>query len=315
MVFADAGIGKSMFVLSVALAIAGGGTLFGRWTNQTPRRVLIVDGEMDTRDFQERSRMLQSAVQGLNWPLAKENIDVMARLDQPGGDFINIAEPAGREAVVRAARLHRAELVILDNYSTLAEVEDENTSASFDGVQNLMLDLKGMGCCVILVHHTNKSGGFRGTSKMTAVMNTTVKLARPSGSSGSEGTHFTLTFEKFRGRRDVTTAGDFTAKLTSGNDTVTNWSVQNAESDVVVRAVELNRSGDYPSEMAIAKAMMVDRSTVGRYRLKAISQNLITANEWMNNIQIAKRREKDGDLCVQVSPFREAPFDYGDDVL
>jgi RecA-family ATPase len=308
MLFADAGVGKSMFALSVALAVAGGGTLFERWNAPTPSRVLIVDGEMDTRDYQERSRMLSSTIPGLSTEEAFANIKVMARLDQPGGDFINIAQPDGRTKVVDAAKAWKPALVILDNYSTLAEVDDENASASFDGVQNLMLDLKALGACVILVHHTNKSGGFRGTSKMTAVMNSTVKLGKPTGSSGTGGTHFTLSFDKFRGKKDASTAEGFTAALKETGIGQFKWEIENAELDKVHAVVELNQSGDYDTDNAIAEAMGLHRSTVSRLRSKAISSGLIDARDWQNNLQIGKQRVRAGLIPAHSWPL-ECPTD------
>ena len=46
MVFAQRGIGKTYFSLSVAYAVASGGAVFGRWFAPSPARVLYIDGEM-----------------------------------------------------------------------------------------------------------------------------------------------------------------------------------------------------------------------------------------------------------------------------
>ena len=66
MVYAATGVGKSMFALSAALAIAGGGEFLG-WksderANGRQWRVLYIDGEMHVGDIQERVRMLMHAV-------------------------------------------------------------------------------------------------------------------------------------------------------------------------------------------------------------------------------------------------------------
>ena len=44
MVWAPPGVGKTMFCLSLALAIAGGGEFLG-WKAPKPRKVLFFDGE------------------------------------------------------------------------------------------------------------------------------------------------------------------------------------------------------------------------------------------------------------------------------
>src|SRR5436853_127986 len=80
MVFAEAGLGKSMLVLACALAIAGGGKLFGRWAAVRPQRVLIVDGEMDNVDLQERLRLIMPTIEGLDRKAALGNLRFMSRL-------------------------------------------------------------------------------------------------------------------------------------------------------------------------------------------------------------------------------------------
>ena len=66
MVYAATGVGKSMFALSAALAIAGDGEFLG-WkpddrANGAEWRVLYIDGEMHIADIKERARMLMYAV-------------------------------------------------------------------------------------------------------------------------------------------------------------------------------------------------------------------------------------------------------------
>jgi RecA-family ATPase len=64
MVYAATGIGKSLFAMSAALAVAGGGEFLG-WrpeakSNGEGWRVLYIDGEMHIADIQERVRQLRS---------------------------------------------------------------------------------------------------------------------------------------------------------------------------------------------------------------------------------------------------------------
>jgi DNA invertase Pin-like site-specific DNA recombinase len=61
------GVGKSLFALSAALAVAGGGEFLG-WTTAKKEggwRVLYIDGEMHIADIQERANLLLDAVPGL----------------------------------------------------------------------------------------------------------------------------------------------------------------------------------------------------------------------------------------------------------
>ena len=68
--------------------------------------------------------------------------------------------------------------MILDNFSTLGEVEDENAASSFNAIQQFLLQLKVQGVATMLVHHAGKSGDFRGSSKLAATFETIIKLER-----------------------------------------------------------------------------------------------------------------------------------------
>lgn len=284
MIYAEAGLGKSMLALAMAFAVAGGGTLFGRWKASRPRRVLIVDGEMDLIDLRERLDVLLPAIDGIDADLARRNLKIAARLGQVGGDFIDIASTAGREAVLGLAADHDAALVFFDNLSTLATIGDENAASSFDPVLSLLVALKAEGRTSILIHHANKKGGYRGTSKMTVPLNIVIHLTRPQGLSEDGGAAFDVVFEKVRSLR-----GDdvrrFTAKLEDGR-----WTTTGGGSDQLDHLVSMVRSGRYSSDSALAKALKVDRSTVSRRKSAAIAAGLIDKEEWDRCLSEVKTR-------------------------
>jgi len=100
MVYAAAGVGKSMFALSAALAIASGGTFLGWKPDERPTgngwRVLYVDGEMHIGDIQERARLLIDAIPELNREMVSENLSFLSRQHQePLAIFPSITEPDG----------------------------------------------------------------------------------------------------------------------------------------------------------------------------------------------------------------------------
>lgn len=58
MVYSPTGVGKTWFTLSLAVMIAGGGSMADRFCCDRPRKVLLLDGEMSMDDLQERIRAL-----------------------------------------------------------------------------------------------------------------------------------------------------------------------------------------------------------------------------------------------------------------
>ena len=65
----------------------------------------------------------------------------------------SITEKSGWDFILELVRADELDLLILDNLSTLGEVEDENSASSFNKLQEFLLQLKDRGC----VHHPGPS--------------------------------------------------------------------------------------------------------------------------------------------------------------
>jgi KaiC/GvpD/RAD55 family RecA-like ATPase len=184
MVYAATGIGKSLFALSAAMAVAGNGDYLGWKPDAAPHgswRVLYVDGEMHIADIQERLQQLRDGMPGLDKVALDGHLRFLARQHQDAGvQFPSITEYAGQQFVLQYLQAGKFDLVVLDNFSTLGEVEDENAAASFNAIQQFLLQLKVLGVATILVHHTGKAeDNFRGSSKLAATFETIIQLERP----------------------------------------------------------------------------------------------------------------------------------------
>jgi len=136
MVYADTGVGKSMFALSTALTVAGGGEFLGwkpeRREDGASWRVLYIDGEMHIGDIQERAGLLLDAVPGIDRAKVGENLRLLSRQHQePGTAFPLITDVDGTKLVLDRVEKGKLDLVILDNFSTLGEVEDGRASTPF----------------------------------------------------------------------------------------------------------------------------------------------------------------------------------------
>lgn len=92
-----------------------------------------------------------------------------------------------------------ADLVVVDNLSTLCRALKENEADSWAPVQAWCLGLRRQGKSVLLVHHDRKNGGQRGTSKKEDVLDSVIGLRRPPDYKSEEGARFEIHFEKSRG--------------------------------------------------------------------------------------------------------------------
>jgi hypothetical protein len=192
MIFAPRGVGKTWVALSVAHAVASGG-VFLRWQATRPRRVLYLDGEMPTVALQGR---YSAVVKASMTKATCENFRLVAADFQPDGlpDLADLDAQRFYDSAIADA-----ELIIVDNLSTIARGLRENEADSYGPVQSWMLAQRAAGRSVVTIHHAGKGGGQRGTSRKEDVLDTVISLARPPGYVASEGARFEVRFTKSRG--------------------------------------------------------------------------------------------------------------------
>ena len=166
MVFAPRGVGKTHFGLGVAYAVASGGPYLC-WQAKKPRKVLLLDGEMPAVNLQER---LASIVQ--NAPMSPPDSDYIRLLASDLCEFglPDLATEEGQREI--EPHLGDADLIVVDNLSTLARSGKENEADSWGLMQSWALRLRRDGRSVLFVHHAGKGGEQRGTSKREDVMDT-----------------------------------------------------------------------------------------------------------------------------------------------
>lgn len=255
MVFAPRGVGKTLFGLGVAYAVASGGS-FLCWQATKPRKVILLDGEMPAVTLQER---LASIVQN-------------AAISPPDGDFIrllssdlcefglpDLATEDGQREI--EPHLGDAELVVVDNLSTLARSGKENEADSWGLMQSWALKLRREGRSVLFVHHAGKGGEQRGTSKREDVMDTVIKLSRPADYCATEGARFNVEFTKSRGFSGAD-AEPFEALYRDGI-----WSTRRLEDVRTTQVLSLKAEG--MTQRDIASELGIGLATVNRILKKA----------------------------------------------
>jgi putative DNA primase/helicase len=260
LLFAYRGIGKTMVAFNIAWAIACGGR-FLRWSSPKPRRVLYVDGEMPQQLLQERARTM---IEGSNVrPPAPDFFRLLSLDRQELGVSINLAR---REHQVEIEKLldTGVEFVVFDNISTLVNGGPENDAASWDDMQQWLLQLRRRGITVLLIHHSGRGENARGTSKREDVLDTVIKLLRPEDYEMDEGARFEVHLTKARGITGED-ALPFEARLTvlEGRDI---WAFETLRDRVLDEIEQLTR--ERKSARDIAKELNLSKSKVNRLQTK-----------------------------------------------
>ncbi len=259
MLYAARGVGKTFVALSMAYAVASGGTFF-RWQAPEPRRVLYIDGEMPASAMQER---LAQIVQG-------------SEKEPPSADFLRVITPDLQEDGIpdisstegQAAiedYLEGVSLVIVDNLSTLCRYGRENEAESWEPMQEWLLSLRRRGLSVLLVHHAGKGGNQRGTSKREDCLDTVICLKQPQDYRAEDGARFEVHLEKARGVIGED-AKSFEARL-EVRDNAAVWTTRDIEDRELEQVIELSRAGDTVRD--IAEETGISKSKVNRLQKRA----------------------------------------------
>jgi putative DNA primase/helicase len=268
MIHAKRGGAKTFLALSIGLAVAFGTNLL-RWSVPKPGNVLYIDGEMALSDLKSRVITLKT---GMSAEIPNERFRLLAS-DHTA--LPNLAHEVGQRAI--DPLLRDLDLLILDNLSTLAWTGSDNHGDSWSSMQEWLLRLRRSGVAVLVVHHSNKIGDQRGTSRREDVLDTVLSLKRPVDYSPDEGARFEVHVEKSRAF-----SGDaskpFEASLAStGDGRGLTWVATDLKPNNLDEAIALFRSGISVREVAARLGMT--KSTAGRLRQKAQEDGLLDSDD------------------------------------
>jgi len=161
-IYAAAGVGKTLFTLNLAYAIASGGD-FLKYSCPAPRKVLYVDGEMPFNELKSRVMLIAKQQGDLDTP---SNFKVITPDKNLGLIIPPIDTEEGQQRYIDLVVRLDIDVVIFDNLSMLTSI-DENKSSEWKIVQDFLLHLRSIGKTVIIIHHASKDKrGYRGTSRM-----------------------------------------------------------------------------------------------------------------------------------------------------
>jgi hypothetical protein len=260
MVYAKRGVGKTHFSLAVAYAVASGGK-FLKWQAYKPRRVLFIDGEMSGSAIQDRLKALVTAN-----PSSEPPIGYFRVITPDAHEFAlpDLGTLEGQKAL--APIIGDAELIVLDNLSSLMFSAKENEGEGWLPMAAWALQQRKAGRAVLFIHHAGKNGAQRGSSRREDLLDTVIALKHPGDYDPEQGARFEIVFEKSRGLVGESCRSIEAALTTDTNgNQVWNWS--ESEGATFDRVVELKKLGMTNGEIAIE--LDKNRSTIHRHIKRA----------------------------------------------
>lgn len=288
MVYAWRGVGKTHFALNLAWAVATGGEFLG-WKAPEPAGVLYLDGEMPGAAMQDR---LAAIVAGSQAEYAAGRF----RLLNPDLQSDFMPDLATREGQAAIAGLidDSTKLIVVDNLSALVRRGGrENDAESWLDVAEWAMFQRAKGRSVLFLHHSGKDGRQRGTSKREDILDTVIRLSRPSDYENSQGARFVVEFEK---DRHQTSDKPFEALLQGDAHGMPLWTMKELESSRMGQFIELAELGLNVTD--IAAEVGVNKSTVSRGLKQAERAGLYTPKKRStkdSNSDTKTRKRKDVD--------------------
>jgi putative DNA primase/helicase len=272
MIHARRGGSKTFLALAMGLAVAGGTSLL-RWSAPKARRVLYVDGEMTLVDLQTRVAALKA---GMGTTILNDHFRILAA---DHTDIPDLARKSGQRAL--DPLLDGADLLIIDNISTLCWTGSDNDAASWTSMQEWILRLRRRGTAVLLVHHSGKSGEQRGTSRREDVLDTVIGLRRPEDHQPQHGARVEVHIEKSRAYfGEAGRAFEARLEATTPDRAGLAWAASEIKPNHLDRAAALFREGF--TVRAVAAQLGIARSSAGRLHQKAEEDGLLESNEETN---------------------------------
>ena len=271
------GTGKTFLAVSILDAVSRG-IKFGPWKCEKQASTLFLDGEMAAQDIIERSNYLNLGVEGQPFYVYSD-----AYANQLGFPRANLVDDRWRQQMKDFLLNTGIKLWVVDNLASLASGLDENAKQEWDPINQWLLELRFAGVSTIMMHHTNKNGGQRGTSAREDNIDTSILLKRPGDYSPDEGCRFILSFSKARvGGADLNLISDLEFKLSPDDRGQYVWTHGDAKGTKEFEVLRLLDEG--LKQKVISEALGVGKGQVSKIRTKAINAGLMTEQNKLTKV-------------------------------
>ncbi|MCX6224487.1 MAG: AAA family ATPase, partial [Bacteroidia bacterium] len=263
------GIGKSWFAIGLTDAVTSGKT-FGPWNINNAVPCLYLDGEMAAQDVRKRIHDL-NPTESRKAPLYVYSDAYANYLGLPRA---NLLSEKWRSDMKRILITRHVKLWVIDNIASLSGGIDENSKKDWDVVNQWLLDLRFAGITSILLHHTNKEGGQRGTSAREDNIDLSAILKRPPNYEPEDGADFIISFTKSRViYEDLPLIQDVRFTLRKDDTGKVSWIAGNVKAEI--RSSVLDMLNDGISGNEIAEVLSITKGYVSRIKKDAIEKGIM----------------------------------------
>ncbi len=259
-IFAYRGLGKSIVALMLAKLFTQGGEWLG-FKSDGNHDVLLIDAELPAAQLQERIKEFVGMGNYKNGTLRIWSPEFAEFPDFGKGEKTGQIHPLGH-----ALKALKPKVVIFDTLTRCFKMDTNDTEQCLR-VNDVLINLRQMGLCVIVVHHAGKNQTQRGRTDLDDNLDISIKLDKPYGWLPGDGLAFKWGYEKVRHGGYLQ---DFEASY-NGSE----WSV--CEDSRQAEVLELSRSGK--SQRAIATALDMSQPTVNRILKRAEQAGLERLNQ------------------------------------
>ncbi len=262
MIHGATGVGKTQFVVALAVSVACGGSFAG-WAASEPKRVLYVDGEMTEYGFRSIFEHMENSVTGIDRGALHDNF-VLVSQDNLETPLPRIDDPVANRQYITYVEAG-FDLVVFDNVRVLTQMNDENSSESWGHVNTFLTELRKH-CAVIVVHHDNRRGAYSGSSNALTVLNKEIKLslAEPTTAMSGCGACFKVEFGKCRELRSKSMEPRKLGLHPEGG-----WVVEHSNEMLAYakykEAYDILMSGDVATKTELASALEISRPTLNKW--------------------------------------------------
>lgn len=166
LIYGGSGVAKTWFALHLAICLSQGQAPFKHWKfcGTAPLNVLYVAGEMRPSVYGKRLGQL----------LAEQESNPHFGLIREEDKVFDLTTESDQESIFKAVMAQQSKVVVLDNLSTLAT--NGHTEGQFEKILGFIRKLQADGIIVLLVHHENREGGFKGSGKIELVADQSLHL-------------------------------------------------------------------------------------------------------------------------------------------